>query len=156
MKSIPVAVLIIDELDEMDEKQIWLALERLSGHVDKSIYYISTPTIPKLGIHRQYLQGTQEHFMFKCPHCSRQTELIYPDCLEIHGEAITDPLIKTSFLKCKECKHKLDHKMKHEWLADAKWVPTAVVDEDHRSFHVNQLYSFAMSPGSPSLLSRPG
>ena len=153
MKSIPVAVLIIDELDEMDEKQIYLALERLSGNPEKSIYYISTPTYPKKGIHKHYLQGTQEHYMFKCPHCSRQTELIYPECLEIRGEAITDPLVKTSILKCKECEHQLHHETKHEWLAkgNAGWVATAKCDEDHRSFHVNQLYSYALTPGEIAL-----
>jgi len=148
LKSIPVAVLILDELDEMDEKQIWLALERLSGHVDKSVWSISTPTIPKTGIHKLFLQGTQEHYMFNCPHCGKRTELIYPDCLEIRGEAITDPKVKESFIKCKECKHPLDHSTKHEWLAqgNAIWEPTVQCDEDHRSFYINQLYSYAMSP----------
>jgi len=149
LKSIPVAVLILDELDEMDEKQIWLALERLSGHVDKSVWSISTPTLPQVGIHKMFLQGTQEHYMFKCPMCGAQTELTYPDCLEILGEAITDPLVKKSFLKCKECKGRLDHETKSEWLSkkNALWVPTEKVDEDHRSFYVNQLYSHAMTPG---------
>ena len=148
LKSIPVAVLILDELDEMDEKQIWLALERLSGHVDKSVWSISTPTLPQVGIHKLFLQGTQEHYMFKCPHCSITTELMYPDCIEIRGETISDPDVKLSFLKCKECEHKLNHETKHEWLAkdNALWVPTEKVDEDHRSFYVNQLYSYAMTP----------
>lgn len=149
LKSIPVAVLILDELDEMDEKQIWLALERLSGNPDKSIWSISTPTVPKTGIHKLYLQGTQEHYMFKCPHCSKRTELSYPECLEIRGEAITDPLVKTSFIKCKECNHPLDHKTKHLWLGidTSDWVATTKCDEDHRSFYINQLYSYALTPG---------
>lgn len=149
LKSIPVSTLILDELDEMDEKQIWLALERLSGHKEKSVWSISTPTIPKFGIHKMYVQGTQEHYMFKCPHCSKWTELVWPDCVEICGEAINDPETKRSFLKCRECRHKLDHEEKHLWLSssNAKWVPTASCNEDHRSFHINQLYSYAMSPG---------
>jgi len=150
LKSIPVAVLILDELDEMDEKQIWLALERLSGHIDKSVWSISTPTVPKTGIHKLYLQGTQEHYLFKCPHCSKRTELVYPDCLEIRGEAITDPKVRESFIKCRECEHPLDHSTKSIWLApdNAEWVSTATCDEEnHRSFYINQLYSYAMTPG---------
>src|SRR4030042_1639564 len=148
LKSIPVAVLILDELDEMDERQVYLALERLSGHVDKSVYYISTPTIPKTGIHRLYLQGTQEHFTFKCPHCSRSTELIYPECLEICGEAISDPKVKESYLKCKECNPPLEHNTKSDWLGlnNAAWKPTSQCDESHRSFYINQLYSYSMTP----------
>jgi hypothetical protein len=133
----------------MDEKQIYLALERLSGHKVKSVWSISTPTIPKFGVHRMFMQGTQEHYMFKCPHCSRITELVWPECVEICGEAISDPDIKKSFLKCKECGHRLDHETKHEWLAtdNSEWESTTTCDEDHRSFYINQLYSYAMTPG---------
>jgi len=150
LKSIPVAVLILDELDEMDPKQIHLAKERLSGHKEKSIWQISTPTIPDKGIHEKYIEGTQEHYIFKCPRCGRQTELVYPDCLEIIGESITDPRVHESFLKCRECGGRLEHETKTEWLSDAncEWVPTVTdCDESHRSFYINQLYSYAMMPG---------
>ena len=149
LKSIPVSTLILDELDEMDEKQIYLAMERLSGHRQKSIWSISTPTVPKFSIHKMYLQGTQEHYMFKCPHCNRTTELIWPDCMEICGEAVNDPNVKRSFMRCNECKHKLTHELKYEWLSNdnASWVSTAYCNEDHRSFQINQLYSHAMTPG---------
>jgi hypothetical protein len=149
LKSIPVSTLILDEVNEMDQKQIWLALERLSGHIEKSVWAISTPTVPKYGIHKLFQQGTQEHFMFKCPHCGRWTELIWPDCIEIIGEAVSDPRCKESYLKCKECKHRLDHESKAEWLNidNCKWESTTSCNEDHRSFLINQLYSFTVSPG---------
>ena len=54
LKSIPVSELFLDEIDEMDQKQIWLALERLSGQVHKHVWGISTPTIPNYGIHKLY------------------------------------------------------------------------------------------------------
>ena len=148
LKSIPVSTLILDEVSDMDQKQIWLALERLSGHVEKSVWALSTPTVPKSGIHILYEQGTQEHYMFKCPHCNRWTELIWPDCIEICGEGVSDPRCRDSYLKCKECKHKLEHEAKADWLNNdtCKWESTANCDEDHRSFHVNQLYSYTVSP----------
>ena len=62
LKSIPVSELVLDELDEMDTKAIWLALERLSGQIEKHVVAISTPTVPKYGIHKLYLTSTQEHF----------------------------------------------------------------------------------------------
>jgi hypothetical protein len=145
LKSIPVSVLVLDEADEMDQKQIWLALERLSGQHTKKVLSLSTPTIPKHGIHLLYEQGSQEHFYFKCPLCSRTTELIYPDCLEVCGETITDPDVAKSFLKCKECGGKLDHATKQDWLRGAYWEATEPV-LDHRSFYINQLYSFTVSP----------
>ena len=149
LKSIPVSELILDEVDEMDQKAIYLALERLSGQVHKHVVAISTPTIPKYGIHKLYLSSTQEHFFFKCPCCGRLTELVWPDCIEIVGESIHDPRCKESFLKCKECKNKLDQKSKHIWLNGAEWIATAtnVDPEESRGFHVNQMYSSTVTPG---------
>jgi hypothetical protein len=151
LKSIPVSVLVLDEADEMDQRAIWLALERLSGQLHKFVFSLSTPTIPQFGIHKLYLQGTQEHFYFKCPRCGRSTELIFPDCLEVCGESITDPDVRRSFLKCKECKQEIKHEEKPTFLANAFWEPTVHVDEDHRSFYVNQMYSYTVTPADLAL-----
>ncbi|MEN6367705.1 MAG: phage terminase large subunit family protein [Thermoguttaceae bacterium] len=149
LKSIPVSELVLDELDEMDTHAVWLALERLSGQIEKHILAISTPTVPKYGIHKLYLTGTQEHFFFQCPHCGRWTELVWPDCIEIIGESVNDPRCKESFIKCKECKHSLDHRAKPIFLADGVWRPTElqVSAEECRSFYINQLYSSTVTPG---------
>lgn len=151
LKSIPVSVLILDEADEMDQRAIWLALERLSGQLHKFVFSLSTPTIPNFGIHKLYQQGTQEHFYFKCPRCGRQTELVFPDCLEICGESITDPDVKHSYLKCRECKRKINHEEKPEFLKKAFWNSTVSVGEDHRSFYINQMYSYTVSPSDLAL-----
>jgi phage terminase large subunit GpA-like protein len=149
LKSIPVSELVLDELDEMDIHAVWLALERLSGQLEKHILAVSTPTVPKYGIHKLYLQSTQEHFVFQCPHCSKWTELVWPDCIEIVGESVNDPRCKQSFLKCKECKHKLDQEAKPEFLATGRWQPTElqVSAEESRGFYINQLYSSTVTPG---------
>ena len=148
LKSIPVSCMVLDEMDEMDIKQVWLALERLSGHLAKNrfVFSLSTPTIPQFGIHKLFLQGTQEHFYFKCPRCGRRTEFTFPECLEICGETITDPDVRRSHLICKECKKKIEHEEKLDFLKDAFWEPTIKVDEDHRSFYINQMYSYTVTP----------
>ncbi len=149
LKSIPVSELVLDELDEMDTHAVWLALERLSGQIEKHILAISTPTVPKYGIHKLYLTSTQEHFYFQCPHCGRWTELLWPDCVEIIGESVNDPRCKESFLKCKECKHKLEHADKPFFLAGGRWqaTETNVSLEEARGFYINQLYSSTVTPG---------
>ena len=149
LKSIPVSELVLDELDEMDTKAIWLALERLSGQIEKHVLAISTPTVPKYGIHKLFLSSTEEHYQFKCPFCSRWTEFVWPDCVEIIGETISDPRCHESFLKCKECQHKLDHRAKPEFLAGGLWQPTnlQVNPQDSRGFYANQLYSSTVTPG---------
>jgi hypothetical protein len=149
LKSVPVSQLILDEVDEMDRHAVELAKERLSGQIEKHILAISTPTIPKYGIHKWFLDSTQEHFYFQCPHCSRWTELIWPDCVEIIGESVSDKRCKESFLKCKECKHRLEHEQKTEFLANGEWRPTElqVSPEESRGFYINQLYSSTVTPG---------
>lgn len=147
LKSIPVSVLLMDEVDEMSERAVALALERLSGSLSKTVWGISTPTVPDFGIHELYKDTTQEHFTFECPCCGRQTELIWPDSIEICGESLTDPRCADSFLKCKECGGKLEHLDKPNWLKKAIWTPT-----NHggtpgvRGFSITQLYSFTVSP----------
>ena len=148
LKSIPVSELILDEVDEMDQKQIWLALERLSGNKIKNVLGISTPTIPERGIHKLYKDSTHETFNFKCPGCSRWTELVWPDCIEVIGEHVADARCKESYLKCKECSKRLPHETKYEWLANAKWAVQAKnSNPDIRGFAINQLYSFTVTPG---------
>lgn len=149
LKSIPVSQLILDEVDEMDQKQIDLALTRLDGQVHKHVWGISTPTIPEYGIHKLYQTSTQEHFVFKCPRCSRWTELVWPDCVEIIGQHVADPRCRESFLKCKDCKRRLEHEAKPDWLAaTGRWQAMAAnANPDIRGYYINQLYSFTVSPG---------
>lgn len=147
LKSVPASVLILDEYDEFDIKSVGLALERLSGQLKKEVWFISTPTIPNFGVSKEYQQSTQEHFTFKCPHCSRHTELIFPDCVEIIGDSVNDPRIYESYLKCKECNNKLHQEEKPDFLRQGKWNPTYTNgDPDRRGFHINQLYSFTIKP----------
>jgi len=148
LKSIPVSVLLLDEIDEMSQRAIQLALERLSGGLSKTVWGISTPTVPGYGIDKRFQKTTQEHFTFKCPCCGRHTELIWPDCVEIIGESLQDPRCHESFLKCKECGGKLPQEAKPEWLKNAKWHATNDNgNPDIRGFAISQLYSFTVTPG---------
>lgn len=147
LKSVPASVLILDEFDEFDMKSVGLALERLSGQLQKEVWYISTPTIPGFGVSKEFLLTTQEHFMFPCPSCSKHTELVFPECIEIVGENVNDPRIRESFMKCKECGAKLHHEDKPNYLSKGKWQATySNGDPNRRGFHINQLYSFTIQP----------
>lgn len=160
LKSIPVSELILDEYDEMREKSVGLALERLSGQIHKHVFMLSTPTIPGFGIDLQYQRSTQEHFFFPCPACSRQIEFKWPESFEVCGETPNDPDRFRSRLLCYECKATLStHEsgldpnrpgwldvQKAQTLTPGLWVPTANNPVDHRGFHINQLYSATISP----------
>src|SRR5260221_1191631 len=149
-KSIPIGFLDLYEVDEMQQDNIPLARERLSGQRIFQEWLISTPTIDNQGINKYYVDSSKETFFFPCSHCStsttpgqgRMTQLIFPDCLEITAESFDDPNLAKSFLKCKECKTKLDHEDKPNWLKKGKWIPEDP-KRDNRGFHINQLYSSA-------------
>ncbi len=141
LKSIPVSLLVLDELDEMTQENIPLAAERLSGQIERHQIMISTPTIPDYGINYYYNSTTQEHFNFKCPSCSRFIELRYPDNVVIVGDSDSDPRVHESHLICDRCKAVLPHEDKIVYLnKKSEWVPT-FKDRDDRGFHVNQLYA---------------
>lgn len=145
MKSLPVSLIIFDEMDEMVQENIPLAMERTSGQVEQQAFMLSTATIDNKGINAEFRKSSQDHFFFRCPHCSVYTELIFPECMVIIGEDPNDPAIMGSHLICKECKHELSHAGKVDWLADAKWV-SQCENRMSRGFYINQLYSMVMPP----------
>lgn len=145
LKSIPVGFLVLDEVNEMNQDNIPLALERQSGQMEKEAWAISTPTSDGFGIDEYYHQTTQEHFFFVCPSCSKLTELLFPDCAVITADSLNDPRIKDSYYQCKECKSRLPHESKVDWLSTGRWVPSTETFDD-RGFYINQLYSSTISP----------
>ena len=145
LKSIPVSFAAIDEVDEMVQQNIPLIFERMSGQLSKQSFLLSTPTIEHYGINAYYEQSSQNHFFFQCPSCSRLTEFTFPECLEITAEHWSDPAIFNSSLKCKECKNKLSHKGKYEYLGKGDWI-SGFTDRIVQGFHINQLYSSTVRP----------
>lgn len=150
LKSIPVNFISMDEVDEMNEENIALVQERASGQDIFNIFMISTPTIEGKGINKRFVESNQKHFNFKCPSCGRFTELIFPDCIVVTADSVSDPAIEDSHLICKECKNKLPHETKPEWLSTGIWVPqmpSSIID----GFHINQLYSCANAVRPPNI-----
>lgn len=150
LKSVPVGIVILDELDEFRQENIALIFERMSGHATKQSFLLSTPTIDHYGINTYFRSSTQDHFFFVCPRCSKLTQLIFPECLMLAGESWTDPRTKESYLRCKECKGELSHEHKREWLTlkgrkPARWI-SSHTDRSVRGFYINQLYSPTVRP----------
>jgi Phage terminase large subunit gpA, ATPase domain/Terminase large subunit gpA, endonuclease domain len=148
LKSIPAAIAMVDELEEMKQENIPLIWERMSGQPVTQSFLLSTPTVPDMGINEYFKMSTEEHWFFKCPSCSKHTELLFPECLVITAESWSDPSIYDTHLICKECKNLLPHEAKFEFLAKAnggQWIPS-FKNRVARGFHVSQLYSSTVKP----------
>lgn len=145
LKSLPINYLLMDEVAEFVEENIPLAFARTDGQTEKRIWLISTPTIDGHGIGTYWDESDKRHFFFKCPGCSRHIELKFPESLVIVGEDEHDPRHKESHLICYECKVKLPHELKHEWLANNSWVPE-IAGRDKAGFTISQLYSHPITP----------
>lgn len=150
LKSVPVSLIVLDELEEFNEAAIPLALERTSGQAEKKVWMISTPGVDEdSGISAQYKNSTDEHFFFPCPSCNKLIEFKWPDSVEICGDNELDTRIKDSYYKCYLCNAKIEKT--EEWyrhtLSQGIWVPSHA-DRDRRGFHINQLYSSTISVSS--------
>lgn len=146
LKSIPVGFIAFDEVDEMDQDAIPLAMERASGQLEKLVWMISTPTLENEGINKHYKDTTQEHFFFKCPSCSKFMEFRFPDNIKITGESLVDPDIERSYYFCTECKYEFPNgKPKTIIMNGGEWKPTGPKVEA-RGFHINQMYSCTIKP----------
>lgn len=141
LKSIPVGFIVFDEVDEMETDNIPLAMERTSGQRVSQILMLSTPTVDDYGINSYFKNTTQDHFFFRCPHCGVLTELTYPECLVITAEDYSDPKIMESYYICKECKGRLEHEDKPNWLSSGRWVQQ-FPDKKNRGCTMPQMYSF--------------
>lgn len=153
LKSIDTALIIFDEMDEMQQDNFSLALERQSGQriETQQVLAISTPTIEDFGIDAQFKLSTQEHYMFRCPGCSRLIELSFPDSIVITADSLVDPRLKDTHYICKECKVVLHQEDKKNFLlpeafgGSARFVANHS-DRDWRGFYINQMYSLMVPP----------
>lgn len=152
LKSIDTALLVFDEMDEMSQENFSLALERQSGQrLDtQHVLALSTPTIEDKGINAEFKRSTQEHYMFKCPRCSRLTEFVFPECIVITAESLVDPRLEDTHYICKECKGRIHQEEKPDILkplqlgGSARYVPS-YSDRKWRGFHINQMYSMTIT-----------
>lgn len=142
LKSNPVGLAIADEVDEMVEDNLPLIFERMSGQLKKQAFFLSTPTADNCGINAYYKQSTEEHWFFKCPHCSRSIEFVFPQSLIVCGDSNIDPAVKLSHFICTECKATIGQEEKVIAVSGGLWVPN-YQNRDSRGFYVNQMYSVA-------------
>lgn len=121
--SIPADFVANDEIDLTNEEMLKLFRSRLQGSKYKINQKFSTPTYPKAGVNKDYVDSDQMELFCKCPACNHQQ---IPDFTrqfcEIPGlgdahESLVDEItidsletidLRNSFIKCEKCGAPLD------------------------------------------------
>lgn len=81
LKSIDADLLVLDELDEMDQRAPAIAKKRLGHSMIGEIRYASTPTYHGVGIHAAYLDTNQLVWEVQCPACKKAQTVTIRHCV---------------------------------------------------------------------------
>ena len=163
VKSAPVAYLILDEIDEIDEDIRRAALERIKGRREYKILQSSTPKEEKGGIWEEYLSGDQRKYFMPCPHCGEMIEFQWrqkgKDGKMRYGIGF-DPTAKdeesgvydfekvaaTAHYRCQCCDGKILDAHKPQMLKQGEWIAqNALAPRWHRSYHLSSMYAPALT-----------
>ena len=139
IKSIPVAALVLDEFDEMQERSVALARKRLTGHADTWELDLSTPTYPGVGIAAEYEQSDQHEWWIPCPHCGEFQVLDFA----VNVQLGPDEGWKGSEWICSECHETWTNDERLDAIDLGEWRPRNP-DATIRGYHISQLYSPAL------------
>jgi hypothetical protein len=134
LKSIPVDLIIFDELDEAPQNAIDMAIERMAHSEFKEILKLSNPTLPDYGIDKAFQETDQCYWLLKCEKCGEYTclEDTFPDCLiTVRGRVIR---------ACQKCQCELNPSI-------GQWVAKRPSITDKRGYHYSQLFSRFVDPG---------
>lgn len=122
LKSIPVDVLIGDEIDEMDERTMEIGRKRLGHSPIKEVRMASTPSYHGFGIHRQWEKSDQREWHVPCPHCGKWQMLDINRVVE-EWDDLKRPFVwhgqdeGRAWVACLKCGKELDRLAAGEWVA---------------------------------------
>jgi hypothetical protein len=141
MKSIPVDMIVFDELDEATPEAKSLVRERLAHSDYKRILELSNPSLPNYGIDEAYQASDQRHWTIKCQGCGGWTALDkeFPTKLGQEVRIIRQREDGSHYRACPHCGEELDLAA-GEWVAD---FPDRLV----HGYRISQLISSKIEPG---------
>lgn len=140
----PADDVIIDELDQCDQKNILMADERLSNSDDPRRIYISNPTVEGFGIDDVYADSDKKHWFVKCIHCGHWFEMDwFKTVVREIGEddyAVRDPewaLYEKDDARvmCPKCTKSIDRYMPGEWVKELSNI------KDKSGYQISKIFS---------------
>ncbi len=142
LKSIPVDLIVMDELDEAPQNAVDMAMERMAHSEFKEILKLSNPTLPDYGIDKAFQETDQHFWLLKCEHCNAYTDLVGEFPTEANKDVPTLITRKDGRVirVCLKCQGELNP-------SNGQWVPKRPSITDKRGYQYSQLFSHYVNPG---------
>lgn len=122
LKSIDADVLILDELDEMDDRAPSIARKRLGHSRLARVRAASTPSYAGFGVHAAYMESDQRRYFMPCVRCGHRQYLTINHVVtefdnldrptEWHGKDEA-----RAFAACEKCGAEMNRRAAGEWVA---------------------------------------
>lgn len=126
--SIPADILILDELDRLDQRQVPKFEKRLASPKSLRLRrFFSNPSYPETGIHSRFLASDQREWLVRCQ-CTCEAAISWASG---HGHFVDE---ERGLRLCGACKREL----KPAAIAAGRWVP-ASPGVSLRGYHVSRL-----------------
>lgn len=144
-----IRVLLFDEVDRFEKSAgsegdpVDLGIKRTSNFWNHIVGLFSTPSGVNSRIYREYMLGTQEEWLHKCPNCGEWhwvtlKDMDY-DAEEINTGGTKSYVVKSVVWRCPDCGFSFtESQMKN---APQRYIAKNPKISDRRSFHVNAFAS---------------
>jgi len=154
VRSYPVSVLVLDEIDVIDERTRRECLDRVKGRHDYKVLQSSTPVTETGGIWQEFQEGDRRRYYMPCPHCGEkiifrlknsegELNLKWDHKANLSESEFDLGKVEASAVYiCEECQGEITNPHKSKMLRDGEWIATSSSSESGvHSYHLNSIYS---------------
>ena len=154
IRSFPISVLVLDEIDVIDEQTRRECLDRIKGRTDYKIFQSSTPVNEWGGIWQEFNEGDRRRFFVACPHCEAKItfrwkneegdlNVCWDEKANLEGGEYDLSLVQsTARYVCEGCKGEITDSQKLKMVQGGEWIAgNSNAAKGTRSYHLNSLYS---------------
>jgi len=114
--SIPADILILDELDRLDQRNIPKFRKRLGSPKSMKLERrFSNPSLPELGIHALYLDTDRREWLVRCPACRTELPIHYEQADDDDAHYVDEERLLRVCRKCRRA-------FTREAIAGGRWV----------------------------------
>lgn len=156
--TVPVDVLVIDEFDKCNQRNLVFAYDRIESSKDPHLYIVGNPTIAGAGIHQVFTKKSdKKQWFIRCEHCGERQSLDWfknvvqrdDDGWKTRDGNLSYEQVMASDQEiaclCQKCGKPIDRLGAGEWVAEFP-------GRDASGYHCSKLFG---DPRSAALSGRP-